>query len=174
MIGGIITILLGICSFIMLTQPAFAVYGGESNEFSSWIKDFFNNNITSSSSGYDLIKFEENQSSYWLAGNIFLILAMVFCGLMILFTIINIIMQSAGKEKLIGTRIFAILFFVFAFVAIIMYVLFANEISSNSIQDMIEAIKNGSVVFTVGYGIICFVAASMLSMFFASGKKRKR
>ena len=174
MIGGIITILLGICSFVMLTQPAFSFYGGEGNELASWFKDLFNDNLTSNASGYDLLKFEENQDIFWLLGNIFLIIAMVFCGLMLLFTIINLISQSCGKDKVIGTRVFAILFFVFAFVSAIMYVLFANKIVNSNIDSMIDAIKNGEVVFTIGYGMICFVIASLLSMFFASGKKKRK
>ena len=66
------------------------------------------------------------------------------------------------------------MFFVFAFVSAIMYVLFANKIVNSNIDSMIDAIKNGEVVFTIGYGMICFVIASLLSMFFASGKKKRK
>ena len=93
---------------------------------------------------------------------------------MILLSILNLIMQSAGKEKILGTRVFAIMFFLTALVALIMYVLFANELMGSDMEGFIQSIKDGGVVLTVGYGLICFVVASFLSIFFASGKKKKK
>lgn len=121
-----------------------------------------------------MLTFQEGQNTYWLVGNIFLIVAMVFCGLMILFSIINMIMSSAGKNKVLGTRVFAILFFLTALVALIMYVLYANQLMNTNIEDFIQTIKDGGAVFTVGYGMICFVVSALLSIIFASGKKKSK
>ena len=173
MICAIITILFGACAFVMLTQPALAFYGGN-NDIQTAIKDFFNKQFAGNSTGYGLLSFEDGQNTFWLLGNIFLIIAMVFCGLMILFSIINLIMTAAGKDKVIGTRVFAMLFFVFALIALIMYVLYANQLMSTTIEDFIQTIKDGGVVFTVGYGLICFATAALLSIFFASGRKKKK
>ena len=173
MLSGVITILLGACAFVMLTQPALAFYGGN-NDLQTAIKDFFNEHFAGNTTGYGLLTFEDGQNTFWLLGNIFLIIAMVFCGLMVLFSIINLIMVSAGKDKVIGTRVFAILFFVFALVSVIMYVLFANEMMSTDIEGFIQTIRDGGVVLSVGYGLICFAAASLLSIFFASDKRKKK
>lgn len=173
MICAIITILFGACAFVMLTQPALAFYGGN-NDIQTAIKDFFNKQFAGNSTGYGLLSFEDGQNTFWLLGNIFLIIAMVFCGLMILFSIINVIMTSAGKDKVIGTRVFAILFFVFALVSLIMYILFANDLMSTDIEGLIQTIRDGGVVLSVGYGLICFAAVSLLSIFFASGRKKKK
>ena len=172
MFAGIIVVLLGVCAFVMLTQPALAFYGGEGNEISQAIKDFLNKNFSGSTNCYDLLVFKDEQSTYWLVGNIFLIIAMVFCGLLLLFTIVNLIMQAMGKKNFIGTRIFAIFFFIFTLISTIMYVLFANEMMNTNLEDFIQTIKDGGVVFTVGYGIICFLISSLLSTFFASKKKK--
>ena len=83
-------------------------------------------------------------------------------------------MTSAGKDKVIGTRVFAILFFVFALVSLIMYILFANDLMSTDIEGLIQTIRDGGVVLSVGYGLICFAAVSLLSIFFASGQKKKK
>lgn len=174
MVCAIITILLGICSFVMLTQPALAFYGGEGDAVSSAIRDLLESVFGGSTNGYNMLVFEEGQNTYWYVGNIFLIVAMVFCGIMILLSILNLIMQSAGKEKILGTRVFAIMFFLTALVALIMYVLFANELMGSDMEGFIQSIKDGGVVLTVGYGLICFVVASFLSIFFASGKKKKK
>ena len=174
MICAIITILFGACAFVMLTQPALAFYGGGEGELANEIKDFLNKFLGDNTSGYGLLTFEEGQNTFHLVGNIFIIIAMVFFGLMILFSIINLIMTAAGKDKVIGTRVFAMLFFVFALIALIMYVLYANQLMSTTIEDFIQTIKDGGVVFTVGYGLICFAAAALLSIFFASGRKKKK
>lgn len=174
MFGGIIVVLLGICSFVMLTQPALAFYGGNGNELAETIKDFLNKNFTGSTNCYDMIVFEESQNTYWLIGNIFLIIAIVFCGLLLLFTILNLVLQSAGKNKILGTRIFAIFFFLFAVLSLVMYVLFANELMNTNLEDFVQTIKEGGMIFTVGYGLICFVISSLLTIFFASGKKKSK
>lgn len=173
MISGIITILLGACAFVVLTQPALAFYGGN-NDLQTTIKDFFNDQFSGNTTGYGLLKFEEAQNTFWLIGNIFLIIAMIFCALMVLFAIVNLIMISVGKNKVLGTRIFAVLFFVFAFISVIMYVLFANEMMNTNIEGFIDTIKEGGLVLSVGYGLVCFVILSLISIFFASGNKKKK
>ena len=174
MVGAIITVLFGICAFVMLTQPALAFYGGEGDIVSNAIRNLVERFFGGSMNGYDMLVFKEGQNTYWLVGNVFLIIAMVFCGLMVLFSVLNMIMLALGKDKVIGTRVFAIMFFLMALVALIMYVLFANEFMGTNMEDFIQTIKDGGVIFTVGYGLICFVVASFLSIFFASGNKKKK
>lgn len=64
MIFGIITLILGVVTFIMFSQPVFAVYGSEAGA-TIFDKLGLNNNNC-----YNIIKFEKGQNTYLTVGNV--------------------------------------------------------------------------------------------------------
>ena len=89
MIWGILTLIFGIGGIIMFTQPAYGVYNlaGESIE-----AEFAKKNL------FDLIKFEKGMTGYEIAGSVFLILALVFVGIMLLLTLFNLIAKAVNNK----------------------------------------------------------------------------
>ncbi len=164
MVWGILTLLLGVLSFIMYSQPVFAIYG---NATLAELGDLFG---LSKKNCYNNISFNDNQNTYLTVGNVFLILSMVSCGIMILLTLLNLIARATNNKSYVGTKIASISFFVFTSIASIMMIVYTAK--DNQISSVIENIKDGSPVMSIGYGLIIVLIASFFAMIFSPRKKK--
>ena len=148
MVGGILTLLMIVGFFVMMTQPAFWVYGAR---------------ITSGSlpSVYQCINF--NSRNVWLViSSVLIIIAMVFAVILLGMVIWNMVAR-AGEKRAFGTKIIAILFLSFIAVAAIIYVIIAKDLFH----------VTGSGTISVGWGMLAFVGVALLSILFAPMKKNK-
>lgn len=159
MFFGVFAILLGVATFVLLDQPAFWAYAGEG-------KNLLNAIYKEGPSGYQLIKFQEGQNTFMMVGNIFLIIALVFCGLMMLFSLLNLIGRAAGSNRLVGAKFFSIMFFLTMAVACVMYVMFMKD--STNASTVAEILERG----TIGYGLVAAFGASLLALIFSPRRKK--
>ncbi len=162
MIWGIITLILGVGGIIMFTQPAYGTYNfsGDRPEAS-----FLDANL------FDLIRFEEGMSGYEIAGSVFLILALVFAGVMLLLTLFNLIAKAVNNKSYVGSKLAALGFFVSMLVATIMFGVHAAVNIMGG--DLWQAFVDQGIVFSVGWGMIVAFVCSFLCLIFAPRKNKK-
>lgn len=152
MFGIIATLILSIVSLIMFTQPLYWCYSQSASDAS--------NEVLKKSSVFDFIKFPAGQDILLTIGAIFLILAIVFVSLLILFTFVNLILNGTNKQMK-GCKFVALLFFISMLAATILFGIYASL-----------RITNGNpATLTVGYGLLVGLGASFLCLFFAPRKQ---
>lgn len=158
-IFSIIALLMGALTFIMFSQPIFWTYGGEGADLA--------NKIWKKGSLYDAISFEEGQNTLLTVGAVLLIIALVFAGIMMLLTLINMIGRASNNKAKVGAKVAALLFFLVMLTATIIYGVYALD-NLNS-----ETITEYSGLFTsIGYGLIVSLGASFIALIFAPRKKK--
>ncbi len=158
-IFSIIALLMGALTFIMFSQPLFWTYGGEGAGGM--------NEIWKRGSLYDAISFPEGQDTLLTVGAVLLIIALVFAGLMMLLTIINMIGRASNNKAKVGAKVAALLFFLVMLALAIVYGVYALD-NLNS-----ETITEYSGLFTsIGYGLIVSLGASFIALIFAPRKKK--
>lgn len=161
MIWGILTLIFGIGGIIMFTQPAYGIYNfnGESPD-----AQFLKQNL------FDLIKFEKGMTGYEIAGSVFLILALVFVGIMLLLTLFNLIAKAVNNKSYVGSKLAAGGFFVCMLVATIMFAVHAAVDLMGA--DIWQALVEEGVVFSIGWGMIVALGCSILALIFAPRKNK--
>lgn len=161
MIWGILTLLLGIGGIILFTQPAYGIYNltGERPE-----AKFLDQSL------FDLIRFEKGLSGYEIAGSVFLILALLFAGLMLLMTFFHLIAKAVNNKSYAGSKLPAIGFLVCMILAAVMFAVHAAVIVMK--QDAWIGLVNEGVVLSIGWGMIAAIICSILSLIFAPRKDR--
>ncbi len=168
MIGGIITLIFGVLSIVMFSQPIIGAYGTDSEgNLDSY--DF-------KRSLFDFITFDENQGTYHTVAAVFLILALVFAGIMLLLTLVNLIARAANNKSFIGAKVAGLMFFLCMLVAVIM-------IGMHCINDMFAILGEGGkeiwdgfremgIYVTVGWGALVAFGSSLICLVFAPRKKK--
>ena len=159
MVSAVITIILGVAFFAMLAFPVFWGYAGEGKEgFNLIFKQI---------GGYDILTFAKGENIFLLLGQIFLILAMVFGGLMLLLALAYLFGKAAGNDRpKIRTRLIALLFASCAVVATVLLAVYAVQTKCG--------VENANVFACVGYGLIAAVLVSIISIFFAPNVKKSK
>ena len=100
-------------------------------------------------------------------GAVLLIIALVFAGIMMLLTLINMIGRTSNNKAKVGAKVAALLFFLVMLTATIIYGVYALD-NLNS-----ETITEYSGLFTsIGYGLIVSLGASFIALIFAPRKKK--
>lgn len=164
MITSIITILFCLVPFIMFTQPALMIYGGENNVIIELLKKL---GLDGQVSGYELIKFEEGQSVYLTVASVFMILTLVFAGLTMFSSIINFFLKDKSKSNGVSGKVVGMFYFLSAIVAGVMLALYADGLGISS-----EELK---IIYTVGWGMLATLVSSLFALIFAPmGRKKKR
>ncbi len=162
MIGGIITLLFGVLSIIMFTQPIISAYGTASDG-SLQSYDF-------KSSVFDFINFDGE--IYQTVASVFIILSLVFGGIMLILTLINLIARAANNKAFIGAKVSALMFFLCMLVAVVMVGVYCiNELFIGG-KDVWNAYRELGVYVTVGWGLLVSFGASLLCLIFAPRKKK--
>lgn len=157
MVIGIITILLGVLPFIMFTQPFLWAYTGEGAKGL--------NAIYKLTSCYDAISFKEGETMLNIGVGC-MIASLVFAGIMILLTLLNMIGRASGNAKiLVGAKIAAFLFFLTTLASVILIGIYVSQ--EVFIQDKTDFLQS-----TVGYGLIVSLVGAFLSVFFAPSKRK--
>lgn len=153
MIASVFTILFGSLALTMFSYPVFWAYTGSGMSVA--------NQAYNSVNTYNILDFTSNNSPYMLASKICIILAMIFCCLMILLALVNLIGLAAGNaQPKVEVRLLSCAFFFFMLCA---GVLLAIYLYKNSTE----------FVFTsIGYGFISSLVLAFLSLF-SSPSRRK-
>ncbi len=163
MVWGIITLLLGVASIIMFSQPAYGIYNFTGDKPDA---QFLGDNI------FDLIKFEKGMTSYEIAGSVFLILALIACGIMLLLTLFNLIAKAVNNKSYVGSKLAALAFFIFMSIAGVMFAVHAAVDLMNS--DIWKAFAEEGIVFSIGWGMIVSIICSLLALIFAPRKSKDK
>ena len=173
MIGGIITILFGVLSIIMFSQPIISVYGTDS-EGSLDAYNF-------KTSLFDFITFEEGQSTYHTVAAVFLILSLIFAGIMLLLSLVNLIARASNNKSFIGAKVAGLMFFLCMLVAVIMvgmycindmFTLFGGIFGEGSGQQIWQGFADAGMYVTVGWGMLVAFGSSLICLIFAPRKKK--
>lgn len=162
-IFSIITIILGVGGIVMFTQPAFGIY----NFNGDGSLDGYN---FPDGSLFDLIKFDGDQHAYLTVVAVALILALVFAGVMLIITLINLITKATKNKSYVSARWFAVFFFIFTALAGIMLAVYCNEVIMGGSGLEIPVI--GNITVSIGWGMIAAMAISLLTIIFAPGKNK--
>lgn len=165
MICGIITLIFGVLSIIMFTQPVIGIYGQSSEgDLSS---------IDSKASLFDFITFDKGQPIYHTVASVFLILALVFAGIMLLLTFVNLIARASNNRSFIGAKVSALMFFLCMLVAVVMVGVYCiNDLLPGG-KDAWDILKEFGAYVTVGWGMLVAFGASFICLIFAPRKKNK-
>ena len=160
MIGGILTLIFGILSVVMFTQPVIGIYGQNSEGgLESYDLD---------GSLFDFINFEG--STYQTVASVFMIIALVFAGLTLLITIFNLFSRAASKKAKIGAKVTALAFFLAMLVAVVMVALFCiNDLFMS--KEGWDFFRELGAYVTVGWGMLVSFGCSLLCLIFAPRKK---
>ena len=162
-IFSIITIILGVGGIVLFTQPAFGIYNFncEGNLDGYTFLD---------ASLFDMIKFDNGQHAYLTVAAVALILALVFAGVMLIITVINLITKATKNKSYVSARWFALFFFIFTALAGIMLAVYCNEVIMGGSWAELPLI-NG-ITFSIGWGMIATMCISLLTVIFAPGKNK--
>ena len=162
-IFSIITIILGVGAIVLFTQPAFGIYNfnGEGSLDGYTFLD---------ESLFDMIRFDGDQHAYLTVAAVALILALVFAGVMLIITLINLITKATKNKSYVSARWFALFFFIFTALAGIMLAVYCNEVIMGGSWSELPII-NG-ITFSIGWGMIATMAISLLTVIFAPGKNK--
>ena len=95
---------------------------------------------------------------------------MVLCGILMFLVLLNLIARATNNKSYVGCKIASILFFVCMLIATIMMVVYAAK--DNSISNVIDSIKEGAPVVSIGYGLIVSLGCSLLTVIFSPMKKK--
>ena len=154
MVAAVFTIILGVIAFVMFSKPMFWSYTGEGGDFNY------------NTSCYDVLRFDSAENIYNLLGQIFLLIGMIFAGLMILLALAHLFGKAAGNEKpRVEVRLIACGFFFFMLLAAVMFILYKlQETGGTKIDDILNS--------TVGYGFLSAMGAALLSIFFAPSRRK--
>lgn len=164
MICGIITLIFGILSIIMFTQPVIGVYGENSEgDLSS---------IDSKASLFDFITFDKGQPIYHTVASVFLILSLVFAGIMLLLTLVNLIARAANNKAFIGAKVSALMFFLCMLVAVVMVGVYCINDLPLIGKEGWKLFKEMGIYITVGWGMLVAFGASFICLIFAPRKKK--
>ncbi len=173
MIGGIITLIFGVLSIIMFSQPVITMYGTDSDgALQSYDFD---------RSLFDFITFEDGQSVYHTTAAVFLILSLVFVGIMLILTLVNLIARASSNKAFIGAKVAGLMFFLCMLVAVIMvgvycindmFTLFGGIFGGDSGQQIWQGFADAGMYVTVGWGMLVAFGSSFLCMIFAPRKKK--
>lgn len=164
MIGGIITIIFGVLSIVMFSQPLIGMYGADSE-----------GNLDSynfEASLFDFITFKEGQSTYHTVAAVFLILSLIFAGIMILLSLVNLIARAVNNKSYIGAKVSAFLFFICMLVAVIMVGLYCISDFCIGGQKTWDYIREMGVYITVGWGMLVAFGSSLVCLIFSPRKKK--
>lgn len=159
MICGIITLLFGVLSIIMFSQPIITMYGSGAEGGVE--------TVDIGGSCFDFINFGEHQSVYQTTASVFLILSLVFGGIMLLLTLVNLIARAANNKAFIGAKVAALFFFLCMLVTVIM-------VGVHCIKDIPgwEILKDAGIYITAGWGLLVAFGSSLICMLFAPRKKK--
>ena len=153
MVAAVFTIVLGVIAFVMFSYPIFWSYTGNGNEIFK--------NINS----YNILNFENFDNVYYLLGQIFLVISMLFAGLMILLSLVYLIGRAAGNRyPKVEVRLIACMFFLFIFLAAIMFFVYWMGKTGKTDADISSA--------TLGYGLLAALVAALISIFFAPSRRK--
>ena len=162
MIGGIITLIFGVLAIVMCTQPVITTYGTDSS-----------GNFEASSvdaSVFDFINFEGG--TYQTVASVFIILALVFAGIMLLLTLINLIARASSNKSFIGAKVAALMFFLCTLVAVVMVGVYCiNDLLPGGKEFWDYLRENGAYV-TVGWGLLVTFGSSLICLIFAPRKRK--
>lgn len=153
MICGVLTLLLGAAMFVMFTQPLFWAYSGEGKELA--------NEIYKRLSCYDGIVFEKGQDTMYTIACVFMIIAMVLGGIMMLLTLLNLIGRATGSTRLVGTKLVSLFFFLTILASLVLFAIYMRDVS-----------EGGLMKINVGYGLIGATVAAFLSFIFSPRSKK--
>lgn len=158
MIASVITIILGVIAFVMFSKPVFWAYSGAE-------KDILND-IYRKFSCYDVLNFEKFESVYHLLGQIFLLLGMLFAGIMILLALANLFGKASGNQRTgVEVRLIACGFFFFMLASAVMFMIYmAQTTGQTGINDVMTS--------TLGYGFISALGIALLSVIFAPSRRK--
>ena len=163
-IFSIITIILGVGGIVLFTQPAFGIYNFNS-------EGTLEGYTFPDGSLFDLINFESGQHAYLTVVAVALILALVFAGIMLIITLINLITKATKNKSYVSARWFALFFFIFMALAGIMLAVYCNEvIMGGDISGGI--LELAGATYSIGWGMIATMAISLLTVIFAPGKNK--
>lgn len=166
MIGGIITLVFGVLSIVMFSQPVIGYYGkaidGSFNVESPKVSVF------------DFINFEGG--TYQTIASVFIILSLVFAGIMLVLTLVNLIARASSNKSFIGAKVAALLFFLCILVSVIMVGMYCiNDmfaIVGQGGKEIWDAIRESGTYVTVGWGLLVAFGSSLLCLVFAPRKKK--
>ncbi len=166
MIGGIITLVFGVLAVIMFTQPVTGYYG----------KDPDGSPVVTSpnESVFDFINFEGG--TYQTVASVFIILSLVFAGIMLLLALVNLIARASSNKAFIGAKVAALLFFLCMLVTVIMVGMYCiNDglaIIPGGGKEAWDALREFGTYYTVGWGLLVAFGSSLLCLIFAPRKKK--
>lgn len=163
MFTSFITILFCIASFILLTQPALMLYGGEDKAVLEILEKL---GLNSQTRGYSLLKFEDGQNIYLTVASVFMIMTLAFAGLTLFASIVNFFLKDKSKSNGVGAKFVALFYFLSALITAVMFALYAQELGISS--------ENVKLIYTVGWGMLAVVGSSLIALIFAPlSRKRK-
>ena len=159
---SIITLILGVGAVVIFTQPAYGIYNFSGDGLESY--KFLDSSL------FDLIKFDSDQHAYLTVVAVALILALVFAGVMLIITLINLITKATKNRSYVSARWFALFFFIFMALAGIMLAVYCNEVVMG--DKIVDFIAPEGTLISIGWGMIVAMCASLLTIIFAPGKNK--
>ncbi len=166
MIGGIIALVFGVLAIVMCSQPVIGIYG-EALDGSFNVE-------SSKASVFDFINFEGG--TYQTAASVFIILSLVFAGIMLLLTLVNLIARASNNKSFIGAKVAALMFFLCMLVTVIMVGMYCiNDmfaIFGEGGKEIWDGLRETGTYVTVGWGLLVAFGSSLLCLIFAPRKKK--
>lgn len=162
MVFSILALLFSVGAIVLFTQPMFGIYNIGNEKINA---EFSTKTL------FDMIKFEKGQNIYLTVGSILLILTLVFAGLTILLTLLNMIARATTNKSYVGTKFVSFFFFIFAIAAGITYALYMAKVEMS--LEVWQAYVDKGIVFSIGWGMICVMVCSLLSFVFSPRKKKE-
>lgn len=152
----------------MFSQPIISVYGTDSEGS----LDAYN----LKASLFDFITFDEGQSTYHTVASVFLILSLVFAGIMLILTLVNLIARASSNKAFIGAKVAGLMFFLCMLVAVIMVGMYCiNDmfaVLGQGGKDIWQGLAESGLYVTVGWGMLVAFGSSFICLLFAPRKKK--
>lgn len=158
MIFGIFTIMLSVLPFVLYNQPLCWAYTGDGRDTL--------NEVFRKTTVYDAITFEAENGILRNLASGFMIATLVFAGLTLLLSLVNIIGRAACAPRVYGAKVAALLFFLSALTAVVLLGIDMAQV---------YGVKAFSQLFenTVGYGLLITFLSSLFALIFSPKRIKK-
>lgn len=155
MVTSVFTILFGVLALTMFSYPVFWAYSGSGADIA--------NQAYNKIGTFDILDFTTNNSPYMLAAKICIILAMLFCCIMILLALVNLIGLACGNaQPKVEVRLLSCAFFFFMICSAVLLAIYLYKNSTPA------------VVTSIGYGFISSFVFAFLSLFTSPSRRKGR
>ena len=152
MVFGIFTIMLAVLPFVLYNQPLGWAYTGDGRDTL--------NAVFKKTTVYDSIAFDPDAGILNNLAVGFMIAALVFAGLTLLLSLVNIVGRAACAPRVYGAKVAALFFFLSSLAAVVLLGIDMAQV---------YGVKAFGQIFenTVGYGLLITFLSSLFALIFS-------